>query len=80
MTLQDGREFEGTVINADFLSDIAVVKIHSKTPLPSAKLGSSSKLLPGYWVIALGCPLTLQNSVTSGIVRYFDVAVNFLMI
>lgn len=77
MTLQDGREFEGTVINADFLSDIAIVKIHSKTPLPSVKLGSSSKLLPGDWVIALGCPLTLQNTITSGIVRYFDVAMNF---
>ncbi|KAG6535497.1 hypothetical protein ZIOFF_000497 [Zingiber officinale] len=72
VTLQDGREFEGTVINADFPSDIAVVKIHSKTPLPSVKFGSSSKLLPGDWVIALGCPLTLQNTITSGIVSCVD--------
>ncbi|URE38481.1 Trypsin [Musa troglodytarum] len=68
VTLQDGREFEGIVVNADFLSDIAVVKIQSKTPLPAAKLGSSSKLRPGDWVIALGCPLSLQNTITSGIV------------
>ncbi|WOL14303.1 protease Do-like 14 isoform X1 [Canna indica] len=72
VTLQDGREFEGTVINVDFVSDIAVVKIQSKTPLPVAKLGSSSKLQPGDFVIALGCPLSLQNTITSGIVSCVD--------
>ena len=69
VTLQDGRTFEGTVMNADFHSDIAIVKINSKTPLPKAKLGSSSKLRPGDWVVAIGCPLSLQNTVTAGIVR-----------
>ena len=69
MTLQDGREFEGVVLNADRHSDIAVVKIKSKTPLPAARLGSSSRLQPGDWVVALGCPLSLQNTVTAGIVR-----------
>lgn len=72
VTLQDGRQFEGTVVNADFHSDIAVVKIRSKTPLPSAKLGSSGKLHPGDWVVALGCPLSLQNTVTAGIVSCVD--------
>ncbi|XP_052135110.1 putative protease Do-like 14 [Oryza glaberrima] len=72
VTLQDGREFEGTVLNADRHSDIAVVKIKSKTPLPSANLGSSSKLRPGDWVVALGCPLSLQNTVTAGIVSCVD--------
>lgn len=71
ITLQDGRTFEGTVLNADLHSDIAIVKINSKTPLPTAKLGSSSKLQPGDWVIAMGCPLSLQNTVTAGIVRLF---------
>jgi HtrA serine peptidase 2 len=70
VTLQDGRTFEGIVVNADLHSDIAIVKIHSKTPLPIAKFGSSSKLRPGDWVIALGCPLSLQNTITAGIVRY----------
>lgn len=70
VTLQDGRTFEGTVLNADLHSDIAIVKINSKTPLPTAKLGSSSKLRPGDWVLAVGCPLSLQNTVTAGIVRY----------
>lgn len=69
MTLQDGRTFEGTVVNADLHSDIAIVKINSKTPLPAAKLGSSRRLRPGEWVLSIGCPLSLQNTVTAGIVR-----------
>ncbi|GLT50461.1 hypothetical protein SLA2020_239470 [Shorea laevis] len=72
VTLQDGRTFEGTVVNADLHSDIAIVKIKSKTPLPAAKLGSSSKLRPGDWVLSLGCPLSLQNTVTAGIVSCVD--------
>ncbi|VVB15245.1 unnamed protein product [Arabis nemorensis] len=68
VTLQDGRTFEGVVVNADLQSDIALVKIKSKTPLPTAKLGFSSKLRPGDWVIAVGCPLSLQNTITAGIV------------
>lgn len=57
------------MVNADMHSDIAVVKINSETPLPDAKLGNSSRLRPGDWVIAMGCPLSLQNTVTAGIVR-----------
>ncbi|KAK7820100.1 putative protease do-like 14, partial [Quercus suber] len=72
VTLQDGRTFEGTVVNADLHSDIAIVKIHSKTPLPTATLGSSSKLRPGDWVVAMGCPLSLQNTITAGIVSCVD--------
>lgn len=72
VTLQDGREFEGVVLNSDRHSDIAVVKIKSKTPLPAARLGSSCKLRPGDWVVALGCPLSLQNTVTAGIVSCVD--------
>ncbi|XP_024007648.1 putative protease Do-like 14 isoform X2 [Eutrema salsugineum] len=72
VTLQDGRTFEGVVVNADLQSDIALVKIKSKTPLPTAKLGFSSKLCPGDWVIAVGCPLSLQNTITAGIVSCVD--------
>lgn len=57
-------------MNADLHSDIAILKINSETPLPEAKLGSSSRLRPGDWVIAMGCPLSFQNTVTAGIVRY----------
>ncbi|KAM0857118.1 hypothetical protein ACQ4PT_048683 [Festuca glaucescens] len=59
--------WQGVVLNADCHSDIAVVKIKSSTPLPAARLGSSSKILPGEWVVALGSPLCLQNTVTAGI-------------
>ncbi|CAL0302295.1 unnamed protein product [Lupinus luteus] len=72
VTLQDGRTFVGKVIHADQHSDIAIVKINSETPLPEAKLGSSSRLRPGDWVIAMGCPLSLQNTVTAGIVSCVD--------
>lgn len=72
VTLQDGRSFEGTVVNADLHSDIAIVKITSKMPLPTAKLGNSSKIRPGDWVLAMGCPLSLQNTVTAGIVSCVD--------
>uniref|UniRef100_A0A2N9FQN8 PDZ domain-containing protein n=1 Tax=Fagus sylvatica TaxID=28930 RepID=A0A2N9FQN8_FAGSY len=66
VTLQDGRTFEGTVVNADLHSDIAIVKIHSKTPLPTATLGSSSKLRPGDWVVALGMSTFPQNTIQLG--------------
>ncbi|KAI4349959.1 hypothetical protein L6164_010497 [Bauhinia variegata] len=72
VTLQDGRTFEGIVLNVDLHSDIAIVKINSQTPLPAAQLGSSSRLRPGDWVIAMGCPLSLQNTVTAGIVSCVD--------
>ncbi|KAK4273444.1 hypothetical protein QN277_021846 [Acacia crassicarpa] len=72
VTLQDGRTFEGRVVNADLHSDIALVKINSKTPLPAAKFGCSSNLRPGEWVLAMGCPLSLQNTVTAGIVSCVD--------
>ncbi|URE35032.1 Trypsin [Musa troglodytarum] len=72
VTLQDGREFEGTVVNADFLSDIAILKIQSETPLPTARIGSSSNLRPGDRVIALGSPHALLNTITSGIVSCTD--------
>lgn len=70
VTMQDGRTFEGEVKSYDTLADIAVVKVHSKTPLPTVTLGSSRILRPGEWVVALGSPLHLQNTVTAGIIRY----------
>ncbi|KAJ4751572.1 hypothetical protein LUZ62_085977 [Rhynchospora pubera] len=70
--LQDGRSFKGHVVNADDYSDVAIVKIKSSTPLPSARFGNSAKLRPGDWVVALGCPLSLQNTITAGIVSCVD--------
>lgn len=51
----------------DTVSDLATVRIPVKG-LKALKLGSSSKLRPGEFVVALGSPLTLSNSVTAGVV------------
>jgi serine protease Do len=68
VTLQDGRTFTGKVRGRDPLTDLAVVKIQSPSSLPTVEIGSSAKLRPGEWVIALGNPLRLRNTVTAGIV------------
>jgi S1-C subfamily serine protease len=65
--LKDGRRFQGEVVGADSVTDVAVVKIPA-TQLPTVKLGNSDNLTPGEWAIAIGNPLGLDNSVTQGIV------------
>nr|PNR52217.1 hypothetical protein PHYPA_008591 [Physcomitrium patens] len=72
VTLQDGRNFEGEVVSFDSLSDLAVIKVNSSRPLPVVKLGSSKDLRPGEWVVALGSPLHLQNTITAGIISCVD--------
>ncbi|KAA8492333.1 putative serine protease HhoA [Porphyridium purpureum] len=69
ITLTDGRSFTGVVKGTDDLLDLAVVKVDSRgVDLPVAHLGVSSELQVGDWVIALGNPLGLDNTVTLGIV------------
>jgi serine protease Do len=65
--LKDGREMEAKLIGADPKSDVAVIKIDA-TSLPTIKLGNSDKLEVGEWVIAIGNPFGLVESVTVGIV------------
>lgn len=65
--LKDRREFKAKVIGSDQQSDVAVLKIEA-TGLTAAKLGDSSKLKPGQWVVAIGSPYNLDFSVTAGIV------------
>ena len=66
--LQDNREFEGKVIGRDAKTDIAVVKIDTKEDLPVAPLGDSDRLEVGEWVVAMGSPFGLANTITAGIV------------
>lgn len=66
VTLKDGRSFEGKVIGEDAVTDVAVVKIDAPN-VPSVPLGNSDTLQPGEPVIAIGNPLGLNNTVTSGI-------------
>jgi serine protease Do len=57
-----------TVIGVDKATDIAVIKIQTDQPLPTAKLGNSDGAQVGDWVIAIGSPFTLSQTVTAGIV------------
>ncbi len=65
--LRDGRSFEGKVVGADPVTDVAVVKIEADN-LPTLTLGDSEQLQTGEWAIAIGNPLGLDNTVTTGII------------
>jgi serine protease Do len=66
--LPDGRSFEATVIGTDKATDIALLRIKSDKPLPTVQFGDDHKLRVGDWVVAVGNPFGLSNSVTAGIV------------
>src|SRR5260370_2125521 len=68
VTLMDKREFTAKVIGKDPKTDLALIKIDSKEPLPAATLGDSGKTEGGDWVIAIGNPFGFNLTVTSGIV------------
>jgi S1-C subfamily serine protease len=71
VTLEDGREFAGTVYGIDTLTDLAIVKVEA-TGLPTAPIGDSSTAKVGQLAIAIGSPLgTYTNSVTAGILSAF---------
>jgi Do/DeqQ family serine protease len=67
VTLKDGRAFNGKVLGVDKVTDVAVVKIDAKN-LTSVQPGNSDLLKPGEWAIAIGNPLGLDNTVTTGII------------
>ncbi|MBW4576077.1 MAG: trypsin-like peptidase domain-containing protein [Aphanothece sp. CMT-3BRIN-NPC111] len=67
VTLKDGRSFKGKVLGVDPVTDVAVVKIDAGN-LPAVSLGNSDQLKPGEWAIAIGNPLGLDNTVTTGII------------
>jgi len=67
VVLADGRQIEAEVVGADAQNDLAVLRVQSKTPLPAAKLGTSSDLMIGETVVAIGSPFGLTKTVTSGV-------------
>ena len=67
VTLPDKREFKAKIIGADKRSDVAVVKIEA-IGLPAVKIGDVNRLKVGEWVMAIGSPFGLDNTVTAGIV------------
>jgi serine protease Do len=67
VTLKDGRKFTGKVAGKDSSLDLAVIKVEAKD-LPTVRLGDSSRIRPGEWVIAIGNPYGFSNTVTAGII------------
>lgn len=67
VTLNDRREFKARLIGSDRRTDVAVVKIDA-TDLPSVKIGDPERIRVGQWVLAIGSPFGLENTVTAGIV------------
>ncbi len=66
--LSDRREYVAKIVGTDPRSDIAVLKVEAEKPLPALKLGKSSNLQVGEWVLAIGSPFGFDHSVTAGIV------------
>ncbi len=66
--LVDKSEFEANVIGTDPPTDIALLKISAKEPLPTLAMGDSDHLQVGEWIMAVGNPFGLDSSVSSGIV------------
>ena len=67
VTLPDKREFKARIVGLDKRTDVAVVKIDA-TGLPAVKIGDVNRLKVGEWVMAIGSPFGLDNTVTAGIV------------
>jgi serine protease Do len=67
VTLTDKREFKAKVLGSDVSTDVAVLKIDG-AKLPVLTIGDSNKIRPGEWVLAIGSPFNLENTVTAGII------------
>lgn len=68
VSLMDGKEFTAELVGIDKLTDIAVIKIQSPSPLPYLEWGDSRLVQVGDWIVAAGNPFGLGSSITAGIV------------
>src|SRR5262249_636455 len=68
VALGDAPELPPTVVGRDPQTDLAVLRLESKKDLPVVELGNSDQLAVGDWVLAIGNPFGLDNTVTAGIV------------
>ncbi len=66
--LGDERELQAKVVGSDPRTDVALVKVQTDTPLPFVELGVSGDMKVGDWVVAIGNPFGLSNTVTAGII------------
>lgn len=71
VTLSNGKTYKGTVVGADSISDLALLKINANG-LTSAKLGDSSSVKVGQFVVAIGNPYGLDHTVTVGVVSAIE--------
>jgi serine protease Do len=83
--LQSGERYPGTVVGIDPETDVAVIKIDPRKDLPTVTLGDSNAAQVGDWVLAMGSPFGLDQTVTAGIISkkerespYFNVFQRFL--
>ena len=83
--LQSGEKYRGTVVGVDPETDVAVIKIETAKDLPTVTLGDSNAAQVGDWVLAMGSPFGLDQTVTAGIISkkeretpYFNVFQRFL--
>lgn len=68
VTLSDGTTLEARIIGRDPVTDLALLKVDAKKPLPAASWGDSTKVAVGDWVLAIGNPFGLGGTVTAGII------------
>src|SRR6185436_18530525 len=68
VALQDGTQMAAKVVGRDTKTDLALLKVTPKKPLPATKFGDSDKARVGDWVIAIGDPFGIGSTVTAGIV------------
>lgn len=68
VSLTGGEEYQAKVIGSDQISDIAVIKISGSKAFPYARIGNSKGMRVGDWVIAIGSPFGLKQTVTAGII------------
>jgi Do/DeqQ family serine protease len=83
--LQSGEKYRGRIIGIDEETDVAVIKIDAPRDLPTVTLGDSNAAQVGDWVLAIGSPFGLEQTVTAGIIskkeretRYFNNFQRFL--
>ena len=78
VTLQNGKQVDGTIVGTDQVTDLALVKIEESLGLESVKFGDSEDIQVGDWAIALGTPYGLESTVTLGIVSSLHRDINSL--
>ncbi|KYC43699.1 peptidase S1 [Scytonema hofmannii PCC 7110] len=76
VSFSDGRTFEGKVLGQDPISDIAVVQIPGNNNFPTVGIANSNSVQSGQWVVAIGNPLGLQQTVTVGVISAIDRSLN----